>query len=186
MRVKLFTLRYSESLGGFDERPLDEFARDKELLAFREHFFAVNEVPHLVCIVTWQACAIPTSKAERSTVCASEEDRTAPVRGDVVQKRARKADPLEALDEPQRVLFQTLRVWRAQKARVEGVPPYVVFTNRELVAIIQRLPDSSNALGNLPGIGKGKVGRYGDELLSLLPNAKPTESGEATPAKASS
>ena len=37
MRVKLFTLRYSATLGGFDETPLAEFARDKEVLAFREH-----------------------------------------------------------------------------------------------------------------------------------------------------
>ena len=39
MRVKLFTFRYSATLGGFDDRPLTHFVRDKEVLSFREHFF---------------------------------------------------------------------------------------------------------------------------------------------------
>ncbi len=42
MRVKLLTFRYSSSLGGFDDTPLLEFTRDKEVLSFREHFFAVK------------------------------------------------------------------------------------------------------------------------------------------------
>ena len=52
MRVKLFTLRYSATLGGFDETPVAEFTRDKELLGFREHFFVVNEIPHLACVLS--------------------------------------------------------------------------------------------------------------------------------------
>jgi hypothetical protein len=35
MHVKLFTLRCSATRGGFDD------TRDKQLLAFREHFFMV-------------------------------------------------------------------------------------------------------------------------------------------------
>ena len=48
MRVKPFTFRYSATLGGFDETPLASFLKDKEVLAFREHFFHVNDTPHLV------------------------------------------------------------------------------------------------------------------------------------------
>ena len=47
IRVKLMTFRYSATLGGFDDTPLVDFIRDKEVLSFREHFYAVNEVPHL-------------------------------------------------------------------------------------------------------------------------------------------
>jgi hypothetical protein len=58
MRVQLFTFRYSATLGGFDDRPLAHFIRDKEVLSFREHFFCVNEVPHILCVVTWQDCLV--------------------------------------------------------------------------------------------------------------------------------
>ena len=52
MRVRLLTLRYSPTLGGFDDTPLQEFTRCRELLEFREHFYAVHEVPHLTCVLT--------------------------------------------------------------------------------------------------------------------------------------
>jgi hypothetical protein len=58
MRVQLFTFRYSATLGGFDDRPLAHFIRDKEVLSFREHFFCGNEVPHILCVVTWQDCLV--------------------------------------------------------------------------------------------------------------------------------
>ena len=58
MRVKIMTLRYCAVLGGFDERPLVEFVRDKEILSFREHFYRVNDVPHFTCILTYQIPAI--------------------------------------------------------------------------------------------------------------------------------
>jgi len=54
MRIKLLTFRYSATLGGFDDNALVDFARDKEVIAFREHFYVVNEVPHLSCIVHYQ------------------------------------------------------------------------------------------------------------------------------------
>ena len=59
MRVKLLTLRFAPSLGGFDDRPLAEFVRNREVLAVREHFFTVHELPHLACLVTYQDPTAP-------------------------------------------------------------------------------------------------------------------------------
>ena len=69
MRVKLFTFRYSSTLGGFDDSPISEFTRDKDVLTFREHFFSVNEVPHLTCVVTYQE---PGAQYAKMTLCFSE------------------------------------------------------------------------------------------------------------------
>ncbi|MFN0008281.1 MAG: hypothetical protein ACKVXR_10260 [Planctomycetota bacterium] len=60
MRVKLMTFRYSATLGGFDDTPLSDFARDKEVIAFRENFYVVNEVPHVTCIRS-PSCRMPLS-----------------------------------------------------------------------------------------------------------------------------
>lgn len=176
MRVKLFTLRYSCTLGAFDETPLQEFARERELLGFREYFFVVNEVPHLTCVLTWQDGVV----SETDLAAAREMRAQGQVAPDclpippgpasrVRRKKARaKPDPTAGLDEGERLLFNSLREWRVGKAREEGVPPYVVFTNRHLVAIVQARPDSSNALGHVEGVGPGKVKRYGAEVLTLL------------------
>jgi len=79
MRIKLFTFRYSASLGGFDDTPLTQFVRDKEVLAFREHFFTVNEVPHLACVVTWQEAVVREEDLELARE-VREHSRTDPSR----------------------------------------------------------------------------------------------------------
>jgi superfamily II DNA helicase RecQ len=161
VRIKLFTLRYTATLGGFDERPLQEFARDKEVVAFREHFFSVNDVPHLTCVLTWQDAVV------------DGEDRRIPA--SVNAAAARRARPRRGADGPDadmsetdRLLFNRLREWRCAKARAEGVPPYVLFTNRELVEIVARRPGSANALAQARGVGAAKVERHGAEVLAIV------------------
>ncbi|MEM7305779.1 MAG: HRDC domain-containing protein [Planctomycetota bacterium] len=159
MRVKLFTFRYSATLGGFDEDPLQHFLSDKEVVAFREHFYAVNDVPHVTCVVTWQDAIVP------------DDVRGAAPKAPRASRRSERADPTAGLDERERALFNTLREWRRKKAHDEGVPPYVVLTNRELVEVVARKPDSPTALANVPGIGRGKIERHGAELLAQLGHA---------------
>lgn len=69
MRVKLVTLRYASSLGGFDERPLSDFVRDKEILAVREHFWTLHDLRarrHLhLCSNDSSTCAWPAPMSAR-------------------------------------------------------------------------------------------------------------------------
>lgn len=158
--MQLFTLRYSTSLGGFDPEPLERFARDKEVLSFREHFFTVNDVPHLACVLTWQEALSAGDEPPRA-----RERRTSISKG---SSREERPDPAAELDERGRALFDALRSWRARAAHEEGVPPYLLFTNRQLVEIVRHCPENATALGHVEGIGAGKVKRYGTALLALL------------------
>jgi ATP-dependent DNA helicase RecQ len=153
VRVKVLTLCYAPSLQGFDDRPLAEFVRDKEVLQVREHFFSVHDLPHLACLVTYQDPA-PSRQAGPP------------------QDPRQRPDPAAELPDEDRVLFGTLREWRSARSRKEGVPPYVLFTNRELVSIVRARPQTLAALQSLDGIGAGKVERYGQALLDLVNGAK--------------
>lgn len=168
MRVKLLTFRYSATLGGFDETPLVDFLRDKEVIAFREHFYSVNDVPHLSCVVHYQDAVVPRE--------ALEAARETPRRPTDNRRRNGAPDPCEGLDEAERALFNHLREWRASLAHDEGVPPYVILTNKQLVAIIRRRPNSPTALGHIEGLGPGKVKRYGSAILERLRGAPNAES----------
>jgi ribonuclease D len=65
------------------------------------------------------------------------------------------------------------------------VPPYVILTNAEMVAVIAARPESLTALGNVPGIGPSKVQRHGTALLRILArSAGGARSGEAVEAEA--
>lgn len=64
-------------------------------------------------------------------------------------------------------LFDRLKEWRKRRAQTDGVPAYVVFHDRTLVAIAEERPRSRAALASLPGVGPAKLERYADEILEL-------------------
>jgi hypothetical protein len=180
MRVKLLTFRYSATLGGFDDTPLTEFIRDKEVIAFREHFYTVNEVPHLSCIVHYQDAVVPQTVLDAAREIPARAQRASGSRP--FERKQGAPDPCEGLDESERALFNHLREWPSKQAHEEGVPPYVICTNKQLVAIVRQRPESPTALGHIEGFGPGKVDRYGKALLKALHGQRSPESaGPAAP-----
>jgi ATP-dependent DNA helicase RecQ len=72
---------------------------------------------------------------------------------------------ISASDSP---LFDALRGWRADKAREQGVPAYVILHDRTLHELATLRPQSLTALLDVPGIGLAKAERYGEALLAHL------------------
>jgi DNA helicase-2/ATP-dependent DNA helicase PcrA len=68
-------------------------------------------------------------------------------------------------------LFERLRVWRAETAKAESVPAYVVFTDLTLQAIAEVRPRSVDALLGISGIGRTKQEKYGEAVVALLDEA---------------
>lgn len=64
--------------------------------------------------------------------------------------------------------YDALKDWRTSVAERDRVPAFVVFTDATLVAIAESGPGSTADLLRIPGMGKTKVERYGDEVLQLL------------------
>jgi len=61
-----------------------------------------------------------------------------------------------------------LRAWRAERAKADEVPAYVVFHNSTLAEIAERRPQTIAELASVPGVGPAKLERYGRELLDAL------------------
>lgn len=80
-------------------------------------------------------------------------------------KTSPSAKPAEPPSSP---AFETLRKWRSQKAKEEGVPPYVIATNAELQAILDSKPQTPEELGQVKGFSKAKASKYGSEIVQLL------------------
>ena len=64
--------------------------------------------------------------------------------------------------------FSALRSWRAQVAREEKVPAYVIFTDATLQAISEELPVDEAELLSISGIGPNKLERYGEQILEVI------------------
>jgi ATP-dependent DNA helicase RecQ len=64
--------------------------------------------------------------------------------------------------------FDALRAWRAEAARAQNVPAYVIFHDATLRAIAAAAPSDLDALAGLSGVGDRKLERYGDDVLRVL------------------
>ena len=84
------------------------------------------------------------------------------------QLMARFGNAGAALAEADVPLFEALRAWRADLAREQGVPAYVILHDKTLRELAARRPASQADLLDVPGIGQAKVDRYGETLLQLL------------------
>lgn len=82
--------------------------------------------------------------------------------------RAGRAASAEEPDAKATALFEALRAHRLAVARAEGVPPYVVASDRTLRDIALLRPRDRASLLLAHGIGPAKAKRYGDGLLAVV------------------
>ncbi|MFI8350779.1 DNA helicase RecQ [Streptomyces sp. NPDC085596] len=79
-------------------------------------------------------------------------------------------------------VFEALRAWRAEQAKEQGVPAYVIFHDATLREIATSHPRSVRELGTLNGVGEKKLATYGEGVLAVLEaQAAPAGSPEAAP-----
>jgi ATP-dependent DNA helicase RecQ len=95
-------------------------------------------------------------KGEREIVIALPPKRVA---------RTRRGRAPEGPHDP---LFEALRGWRRDTAKEAGVPPYVIFHDSTLRAVVAEKPASLAALARIEGVGETKLARYGEGLLGAL------------------
>jgi ATP-dependent DNA helicase RecQ len=81
---------------------------------------------------------------------------------------ARRRAPAEGLSTVDAALLERLRTWRADQAREQSVPAYVIFHDATLTAIATNRPRNSAELATIHGIGAKKLERYGPALIALL------------------
>jgi ATP-dependent DNA helicase RecQ len=72
------------------------------------------------------------------------------------------------LPDADRALFQALRGKRMEIARMQNVPPYVIFHDRTLIELAAARPSSRSEMAGVPGVGEAKLDRYGPAFLSVI------------------
>ncbi|MEU2064175.1 DNA helicase RecQ [Streptomyces sp. NPDC013455] len=81
--------------------------------------------------------------------------------------------------------FEALRAWRAEQAREQGVPAYVIFHDATLREIVTRRPASVQELGTVSGVGEKKLATYGEGVLEVLGSLDaPAPAADSAPAAA--
>ena len=81
------------------------------------------------------------------------------------ERQKKGAEPTPEYDD---AVFATLRSWRSDRAKADGIAPFIVFHDSVLIAVAARQPTNLAELAQVKGIGPTKLERYGDELLAAL------------------
>ena len=148
MKFRIFSIPFEKDTG-FDNEEIESFCDENEILELKEHWFEHEGSPWLAVLVVYRDL---------------DKGRA----GSLKQAQRRQKDPRRDLTEEDKAVYDALREWRALRAAGDGVPVYLVFNNRHLAEIARRRPETKAALAEIPGIGKGKIERYFDDVLSLL------------------
>lgn len=160
MQCKIFKI----SLQGeaFDESKINEFLSDVEV----KQVFAsvVNDLENFWSVIIFYKEARANSGTGRSSlggksynVPASAAIQSAPV-----------APEPEPISPAQEKCFEALRSWRDERARLEGLPAYVVAHDELLMQIASAPIRSTEDLLRIRDFGHKRTEIYGDEIIRIL------------------
>jgi len=148
MKIQVFSLPFDPE-SGFDDAALTEFCARNEILDVREYLLDYQGQPWLAIVASYRDGEV----ASRSRPGA---------------RAGREPDARRDLAKADVPLYEALREWRSLRAAHDGVPPYLIFNNRQLAEIATRRPATKAALGEIPGIGEGKLERFADNIFAVL------------------
>ena len=111
--------------------------------------------------------ATPLLRGERSLQLRAEPPKRERQRKQASADRQAPAMPVE-LPEDAVARFTALRQWRAEAARAQNVPAYVIFHDATLRSIALEQPRDLDALAMIGGVGASKLERYGREVIAAL------------------
>jgi ATP-dependent DNA helicase RecQ len=124
---------------------------------------------HPVLLLTPQGHAVMTGLQPARILLPSDDDaRPKPASASPAKAKPTSTAPETELDDEGEVIFAALRAYRMERARADGVPPYVVASDRTLREIALLRPHSLDELAQAHGIGPAKLEKYGDALLDVV------------------
>lgn len=84
------------------------------------------------------------------------------------KKESKKATRAEFTSDYCVELFTFLRNERQRLAQAEGIPPFVIFSDRTLREMALYFPDTPEKMRGISGVGEAKLKKYGDTLMTII------------------
>lgn len=146
MKVKIFKIRLSDQYIYNDQYLLDRFLEENNILKY-ETAFVKDEESYWSVVLYFdeQKILVKEGKPQKYTVAEDEQ---------------------LSLDEVK--IFESLKVWRSEKAKNQKLPVYLIASNKELTSIAKYRPAKKEELLDIKGFGKHKIENYGAEIIEIL------------------
>lgn len=65
-------------------------------------------------------------------------------------------------------LIKKLKEFRLQMSRAENTKPYIIFNDKQMTNLLEKMPKTKSELKEVSGFGEVKVEKYGDVILKIL------------------
>ena len=138
MPFEVITLGFDSANGCFHTEDLNHFCLNKRITFQRVEFFADGGSPFWTVFLEYDVVLEP------------------------------KGNETDHLSDAGKLCYERLRAWRKEKADGEGIPPYVIAKNKELLLIVEKEMTSIEALKQIHGFGPKKIEKYGKEISELM------------------
>ena len=92
-----------------------------------------------------------------------EEKKAKPAKAQNVRKKS-----TDALTKVGYELFEQLRTLRLAIAREEGMPPYIIFSDKTLIDMCVKVPQNKEQMLQVSGVGATKLEKYGERFLEEI------------------
>ncbi|MCA9655345.1 MAG: ATP-dependent DNA helicase RecQ, partial [Myxococcales bacterium] len=127
---------------------------------------------HPVVVLTGQGQRVMKGQQPARILLPDDATMARKPRPEGARAAAASVTPEVELDPAGEAIFAALRQFRLERARNDGVPPYVVASDRTLREIAVLRPHSLDELAQAHGIGPTKLERYGEALLDVVAEAR--------------
>ena len=81
-----------------------------------------------------------------------------------------KAESEDRIEESR--LVKELKKYRYRKSQEENIPPYLIFNNKEMNELCDKLPHTLEELLKVKGFKEEKVEKYGKDIIEIISKYK--------------
>ncbi len=138
MPFKIITIPFDDEKEIFLEDSLNQFCLNKKILSRRIEFFNLNGKAYWTVFIEYDTVLEPLR------------------------------DNIDGLNEADQMLYNRFRQWRQEKAKEQGVPVFIIATNKILQSLTVKKPATFESLKEIKGFGRKKIEKYGKEILDII------------------
>ncbi len=143
MNIKVFNIRLNKEHCQSDQTRMNEFLNTVEVKLTSTNFVTTGTTDFWSAVVFFE----PKSVNKGKTPAKSSEDDLLP---------------------NEREIFNALRQWRNTLADKLNWAAFQVCHNAHLIAIAKANPQNTTDLEKVPGLGKARTEKYGDDIITVL------------------
>lgn len=130
-------------------------------LVIDEYLYLTND-KYSIVRVNKSALSVVSGKTRVIIKLSKEDDLQ---KNTVTKKSSRRSELLTSrgLD-----LFEALRQVRTSLAKEEGMPPYIIFSDKTLTDMCVKLPCNRTEMLKVTGVGENKYEKYGQQFIQAI------------------